>query len=73
MYTPKAFRPPSLLWFLSGVGLTNTYSRHEGQRRGMNCEMVVFTASKNDVDRWAEAYTPGYKPPRSSNRAIYLN
>lgn len=73
MYKPKAYRRISLLWFVSGVGLTHLWSRYDTQRRGMSCEMVAFTPRKGDGDQWADLYTPGYQHRGMKSRVVYLN
>ncbi|BBL73777.1 hypothetical protein [Methylomagnum ishizawai] len=73
MYKPKAYRRISMLWFVSGVGLTQVWSPYDRQRHGANCEMVAFTPRKGDDDQWADLYTPGYQHHGQKNRVVYLN
>ena len=73
MYIPRTLRRTHLLWYLSGMGQTNSWSPFEVQRRGVNCQMVAFTPRKADQDQWADLYSPGCAQQGVKSRVAYLN
>ena len=73
MYKPRIYGPRSLLWFVSGVGVSSAWSWFELQRRNTVFEMVPFTTAKADQERWAEICAAEYRRLGSRSRAVTLN